>query len=599
MTATQLHHALRRTKIVATIGPATSQPDVLRSIIEAGATTLRLNFSHGTHDDHQRSIRLIRQIAFELNQPVGILQDLQGPKIRLGRFADGSIHLSKGDPFTLTSHSLAGTQTISSVTYEPLVDEVPAGATILLDDGKVEMQVESIDLQARALHCRVVVGGVLSNNKGVNFPGVYLSIKALTDKDRHDLNFGLNQGVDWVALSFVRNPQDVLEIKELIANAGKQVPVIVKIEKHEAIEQMDAILSLSDGVMVARGDLGVELPAEEVPILQKRLIATANRLGIPVITATQMLDSMANNPRPTRAEVSDVANAILDGTDAVMLSNETAVGKYPVEAVATMAKVALRTEQESFKSNAEDMVGSPRSIPNAISQAVGRIASQLNAAAIMTLTKTGATARNVSKFRPRTPILAVTPHVEVARQLQLVWGVRPLLILDLASASQTFQAAMNISQEKALLREGDLVVMTAGTLQGVSGSTDVIKVDLVKAILGRGIGIGEGSVSGRARVAHSGLDVNNFNAGEILVVPSTSADFVDAIRRAGGIITEDASPTGHAAVLGLRLGVPVIVGVKNATETIRDGTILTLDARRGLVHSGTLGSVKTDSPLPV
>jgi pyruvate kinase len=595
----QLQHALRRTKIVATIGPATSDPDVLRSLIEAGASTLRLNFSHGSHDDHQRSIRLIRQISFELNRPVGILQDLQGPKIRLGRFEQGSIHLNGGDRFTLTSRAVPGSQTISSITYEPLADEVPAGSTILLDDGRVEMVVESVDREQRDLHCRVTVGGVLSNNKGVNFPGVYLSIKALTDKDRTDLMFGLNQGVDWVALSFVRNPQDVLEIKELIANAGKQVPVIVKIEKHEAIEQMDAILSLSDGVMVARGDLGVELPAEEVPILQKRLISTANRLGIPVITATQMLDSMANNPRPTRAEVSDVANAILDGTDAVMLSNETAVGKYPVEAVATMARVALRTEQEASARNTEDMVGAPRSIPNAISQAVGRIASQLNASAIMTLTKTGATARNVSKFRPKTPILAVTPHVEVARQLQLVWGVRPLLVLDLPSTSQTFHAAMNVAQEKTLLREGDLVVMTAGTLQGVSGSTDLVKVDIVTAVLGRGVGIGEATVSGRARVAHSGLDVSDFNPGEILVVPSTSAAFVDAIRRAGGIITEDDSLTGHAAVIGLRLGVPVIVGVKKATETIRDGTIITLDTRRGLVYSGALGQVKADTPLPV
>jgi pyruvate kinase len=595
----QFRNALRRTKIVATIGPGTQEPDVLRSLIEAGATTLRLNFSHGTHDDHQRSIRLIRQVSFELNQPVGILQDLQGPKIRLGRFEGGSIHLNKGDSFTLTSRAVPGTQSISSVTYEPLAEEVPVGSTILLDDGRVEMKVEEIDMERKDLHCRVVVGGVLSNNKGVNFPGVYLSIKALTDKDRKDLVFGLNQGVDWVALSFVRNPQDVLEIKELIATAGKRVPVIVKIEKHEAIEQMDAILSLSDGVMVARGDLGVELPPEEVPILQKRLINTANRLGIPVITATQMLDSMANNPRPTRAEVSDIANAILDGTDAVMLSNETAVGKYPVEAVATMARVALRTEQEHFSRDNDDMVGSPRSIPNAISQAVARIASQLNASAIMTLTKTGATARNVSKFRPKTPILAVTPHVEVSRQLQLVWGVRPLVVLDLPSTSQTFQAAMNVAQEKGLLREGALVVMTAGTLQGVSGSTDLIKVDIVTAVLGHGVGIGEGAVSGRARVAHSGLEVTNFNPGEILVVPRTSADFVDAIRQAGGIVTEDDSLTGHAAVIGLRLGIPVIVGVKNATEIIRDGTILTLDTRRGLVYSGSLGAVKAETPLVV
>lgn len=594
----QLRNSLRRTKIVATIGPATQDPDVLRALIEAGASTLRLNFSHGTHDDHQRSIRLIRQISFELNQPVGILQDLQGPKIRLGRFEKGPIQLATGDSFVLTSHEVAGTQERAAVTYDRLADEVPPGSTILLDDGRVEMKVEAVDLEQRELHCRVVVGGQLSNNKGVNFPGVYLSIKAMTDKDRRDLMFGLNQGVDWVALSFVRNPQDVLEIKELIANAGKQVPVIVKIEKHEAIEQMESILSLSDGVMVARGDLGVELPAEEVPILQKRLIQTANSLGIPVITATQMLDSMATNPRPTRAEVSDVANAILDGTDAVMLSNETAVGQYPVEAVATMARVAVRTEQEGIRSALADAAGI-RSIPNAISQAVGRIASQLNASAIMTLTKTGATARNVSKYRPKTPILAVTPHVHVARQLQLVWGVRPLLVLDLPSTGQTFQAAMNVAQEKTLLREGDLVVMTAGTLQGVSGSTDLIKVDVVTALLGRGVGIGEGSVCGRARVAQSGLEVSDFNPGEILVVPRTSVDFVDAIRRAGGIITEDDSLTGHAAVIGLRLGIPVIVGVKNATESIRDGTILTLDTRRGLVYSGALGPVKTEPAMSV
>ncbi len=586
----------RRTKIVATIGPATSSPEVLRDLIEAGATTLRLNFSHGSHEDHQRNIRLIRQISFELNQPVGILQDLQGPKIRLGRFENGSIILNKGDHFILTSRQLPGTQEISSVTYEPLADEVPEGATILLDDGRVEMQVEKVDRTAKELHCRVVVGGPLSNNKGVNFPGVYLSIKALTDKDRKDLMFGLDQGVDWIALSFVRNPQDVLEIKELISSAGKSVPVIVKIEKHEAIEQMEAILSIADGVMVARGDLGVELPAEDVPILQKRLITTSNRLGIPVITATQMLDSMVHSPRPTRAEISDVANAILDGTDAVMLSNETAVGKYPVEAVATMARIAVRTEQEQSLRNLES---SGRSIPNAISQAVGRIAMQLNAAAIMTLTKTGATARNVSKFRPQTPILAITPHVDVARQLQLVWGVKPLLVLDLPSTGQTFQAAINVAQEKEFVTEGDLVVMTAGTLQGVAGSTDLIKVEVVTAVRGKGIGIGQGSVSGRARVAARGLDVTHFNAGEILVAPTTSADYVDAIRKAAGIITEDASLTSHAAVIGLRLGVPVIVGVKNATSVIRDGEIVTLDMQRGLVYSGTNGANQTDAALSV
>lgn len=595
-----LQNSQRRTKIVATIGPACSSPEVLRSLIEAGATTLRLNFSHGTHDQHQRNIRLIRQTSFELNQPVAILQDLQGPKIRLGQFEHGSIILQKGDPFILTNRPVKGTQEISSVTYDRLAEEVPEGAIILLDDGRVEMRVEKVDRSTEELHCRVVVGGPLSNSKGVNFPGVYLSIKALTDKDRKDLMFGLDQGVDWVALSFVRNPQDVLEIKELISSAGKQVPVIAKIEKHEAIEQMESIVPLCDGVMIARGDLGVELPAEDVPILQKRLIILANKLGIPIITATQMLDSMANNPRPTRAEISDVANAILDGTDAVMLSNETAVGKYPVEAVATMARIAVRIEQEQMaESSDRHPKKTSRSIPNAISQAVGQIAEQLEASAIMTLTKTGATARNVSKFRPKTPILAITPHVDVARQLQLVWGVKPLLVLNLPSTSQTFQAALNESLEKNLLAEGDLVVMSAGTLQGVAGSTDLIKVEVVTSVLGKGTGLGQGSVSGRARVAYSSLDIGNFNPGEILVASRTSAEYIEAIRKAAGVITEDESLTSHAAVIAMRLGVPVIVGVKNATQSIRDGAIVTLDTQRGLIYSGTVAGSYTDTALTI
>ena len=373
--------------------------------------------------------------------------------------------------------------------------------------------------------------------------------------------------------------------------------MIAKIEKHEAIEQMEAVLSICDGVMVARGDLGVELPAEDVPILQKRLIATANRLGIPVITATQMLDSMVNNPRATRAEISDVANAIIDGTDAVMLSNETAVGKFPVQAVETMARIACRIEQEIPLGRLEDVPG--RSIPNAISKAVGQIAETLQASAIMTLTKTGATARNVSKFRPNKPILAVTPHVDVARQLQLVWGVKPLLVLDLPSTGQTFQAAINVAQEKGLLYQGDLVVMTAGTLQGVAGSTDLIKVDVVTAVLGKGIGIGQGSVSGRARVVHSVMELGSFNPGEILVVSKTNAEYVDVIRKASGIVTEEESLTSHAAVIGLRLGVPVLVGVKNATEAIRDGAIVTLDMHRGLVYSGMLNTSPTDTTLPI
>ncbi|AFZ52326.1 pyruvate kinase [Cyanobacterium aponinum] len=599
----------RRTKIVATVGPACANPETLRKMILAGANTFRLNFSHGTHDDHQRSIRLIRQAENELNKPIGILQDLQGPKIRLGKFNCGSITLAEGDRYILTSRNVECTQEIGYISYENLAEEVPINSRILLDDGRVEMKVKEIDLENKDLHCQVVVGGVLSSNKGVNFPDVRLSVKALTDKDKVDLMFGLDQRVDWVALSFVRNPQDVLEIKDLIANAGKSTPVIAKIEKHEAIEQMEEILSLCDGVMVARGDLGVELPPEEVPILQKRLIRTANRLGIPIITATQMLDSMVKSPSPTRAEVSDVANAILDGTDAVMLSNETAVGDYPVQAVATMAKIATRIENERGKMLAESAEGSSfasflnysessshnHNIPTAIAGAVGQIAQQLNASAIMTLTKSGATARNVSKFRPQTPIFAITPHVNVSRQLQLVWGVKPLLLLDLPGLRQVFQAAINVAREKGLLQDGNLVVMTAGTLQGVSGSTDLIKVEIVKGLLEAGIGIGQGAITGRAKVVHDITQASNFQAGDILVTKSTDNQYVDFMRLASAIVTEETGVRSHAAQIGMRLGIPVIVGVKDATTLIRDASFVTLKIEQGLVYLGTDNESDVDS----
>ncbi len=577
-----------RTKIVATVGPGCANPETLRQMILAGANTFRLNFSHGDHDVHQRSIRLIRQVENELNQPIGILQDLQGPKIRLGKFPCGSIELQEGDRYILTSREVECNQEIGCISYENLAEEVPINARILLDDGRVEMVVKEIDLDKKDLHCQVVVGGVLSSNKGVNFPNVYLSVKALTDKDKKDLMFGLDQRVDWVALSFVRNPQDVLEIKDLISSAGKSTPVIAKIEKHEAIEQMEEILSLCDGVMVARGDLGVELPAEDVPILQKRLIRTANRLGIPIITATQMLDSMVNSQSPTRAEVSDVANAILDGTDAVMLSNETAVGKYPVQAVATMAKIARRIEEEREKIVApySDNFDN-ESISTAIAGAVSQIAKKLGASAIMTLTKTGATARNVSKFRPRTPIFAITPHVSVSRQLQLVWGVKPLLLLDLPGLRQVFQAAINVAREKGLLQDGNLVVMTAGTLQGVAGSTDLIKVEIVKGLLSEGVGIGQGVITSRAKVVQDVSQLSNFSQGDILVTQATDNQYVDAMRLASAIVTEETGVRSHAAQIGMRLGIPVIVGVKEATRLIRDASFVTLKIEQGLVYLGT------------
>jgi len=575
----------RRTKIVATIGPSTESPEVLRRLIDAGATTFRLNFSHGGHSDHATRIATIRQVAHELGTHIGILQDLQGPKIRLGRFEEGPITLKNGDAFALTSRDVRCNQTVARVTYDRLAEEVTAGSRILLDDGRVEMQVVRVDGDDRTLHCVVTCGGVFSNNKGVNFPDVQLSVRALTSKDRRDLAFGLQQGVDWVALSFVRNPYDMEEIRELIREQGYTTPVIAKIEKFEAIDQIDAILPLCDGVMVARGDLGVEMPAEEVPLLQKDLIRKANSLGIPIITATQMLDSMASSPRPTRAEVSDVANAILDGTDAVMLSNETAVGDYPVEAVATMARVARRIEKDYPQRDGESHVAC--TIPNAISQAVSNIARQLDAAAILPLTKSGATAHNVSKFRPSTPILAVTSEVSVARKLQLVWGVNPLLISEQTTTTGTFTVAMGVAQDLGLLKDGDLVVQTAGTLAGVSGSTDLVKVGIVSAVLGRGLGIGSGQVSGRVRLAHTSDDAARLEPGEVLVVRETSVAYLEAIRQACGVITEADGSGSHAAVIAQRLGIPVIVGVRGATMDLRQGEVITMQLREGLVHRGT------------
>ena len=575
---------MRRTKIVATIGPATESPERLRELIEAGATTFRLNFSHGDHAEHAARIATIRQVSKQMGAHIGILQDLQGPKIRLGRFLAGPITLAKGDPFTLTSRKVACSQSIATVTYDKLADEVTTGSRILLDDGRVEMVVDQVDQPQQTLHCTVTVGGVLSNNKGVNFPDVQLSIRALTDKDRTDLAFGLEQGVDWVALSFVRNPSDMQEIRDLIRSHGHQTPVVAKIEKFEAIEQIDAILPLCDGVMVARGDLGVEMPAEEVPLLQKELIRKANSLGIPIITATQMLDSMASCPRPTRAEVSDVANAILDGTDAVMLSNESAVGDFPVEAVATMSTIAKRIERDYPQRVLDSHMAT--TIPNAICQAVSSIARNMNAAAILPLTKSGSTARNVSKFRPSTPILAITSEERVARQLQLVWGVNPLLVEEQGSSTSTFSLAMGMAREQGYLNDGDLVVQTAGTLAGISGSTDFIKVGVVTAMLPPGQGIGTGSVSGRVRLVESPEAAVTVKSGEILVVRETSDAYLEALRKAKAVIAESGGAECHAALFAASTGIPTIVGVNNAMAELQQGEIVTLDLEHGVVHRG-------------
>ena len=576
----------RRTKIVATIGPATQSEEIITDLIKAGVTTFRLNFSHGDHKDHQERIKTIRKVSENLDLDIGILQDLQGPKIRLGRFKDGPVKVKKGDKFSLTSNEVECTKSIANVTYNKLAQEVTSGKRILLDDGKIEMIVEKVDIGNNLLECKVTVGGVLSNNKGVNFPDVQLSVKALTDKDIEDLEFGLTAGVDWIALSFVRNPSDINEIKNLINKNGHSIPVVAKIEKFEAIDQIDSILPLCDGVMVARGDLGVEMPAEEVPLLQKELIRKANTLGIPIITATQMLDSMASNPRPTRAEVSDVANAILDGTDAVMLSNETAVGDYPVEAVETMATIARRIERDYPLKAIESHL--PSTIPNAISAAVSNIARQLDAGAIIPLTKSGSTARNVSKFRPPTPILATTTERSVARRLQLVWGVTPLLVKNDDRTAKTFSIAMQIAQELGILKQGDLVVQTAGTLTGISGSTDLIKVGLVRKVVTRGISIGELGVTGKARNIKTNFDLSLISPGEILFVPKNLLMDLPYTKKITGIVTDENIDECYKIFKNNNIKVSTICNLSAIDNLISNGDLITLQLNEGVVYMGQI-----------
>jgi len=576
----------RRTKIVATIGPATQSEEIITDLIKAGVTTFRLNFSHGDHKDHQERIKTIRKVSEKLDLDIGILQDLQGPKIRLGRFKDGPVKVKKGDKFSLTSNEVECTKSIANVTYNKLAEEVTSGKRILLDDGKIEMIVEKVDIGNNLLECKVTVGGVLSNNKGVNFPDVQLSVKALTDKDIEDLEFGLTAGVDWIALSFVRNPSDINEIKNLINKNGHSIPVVAKIEKFEAIDQIDSILPLCDGVMVARGDLGVEMPAEEVPLLQKELIRKANTLGIPIITATQMLDSMASNPRPTRAEVSDVANAILDGTDAVMLSNETAVGDYPVEAVETMATIARRIERDYPLKAIESHL--PSTIPNAISAAVSNIARQLDAGAIIPLTKSGSTARNVSKFRPPTPILATTTERSVARRLQLVWGVTPLLVKNDDRTAKTFSIAMQIAQELGILKQGDLVVQTAGTLTGISGSTDLIKVGLVRKVVTRGISIGELGVTGKARNIKTNLDLSLISPGEILFVPKNILMDLPYTKKITGIVTDENIDECYKIFKKNNIKISTICNLSAIDNLVSNGDLITLQLNEGVVYMGQI-----------
>ncbi|MBM7644796.1 pyruvate kinase [Scopulibacillus daqui] len=578
---------MRKTKIVCTIGPASESVETLVELINSGMNVARLNFSHGDYAEHGQRIKNIREAAKIANKTVAILLDTKGPEIRTGMMAAEKVYLEKGKELIISMDEVQGTSERISVTYKGLVDDVSAGSKILLDDGLIELEV--IGKNNNEIITKVLNSGELKSKKGVNVPNVSVNLPGITEKDANDILFGIEQDVDFIAASFVRRASDVLEIRRLLEEHQANIDIIPKIENREGVDNIDEILDVSDGLMVARGDLGVEIPAEEVPLVQKHLIKKCNRLGKPVITATQMLDSMQRNPRPTRAEASDVANAIFDGTDAIMLSGETAAGDYPVEAVKTMDRIASKAETAldyreilSRRSKASEAT-----ITDAIGLAVSHTALNLNVSSIITATVSGHTARVVSKYRPKADIVAVTSTEKALRKLSLVWGVFPQFGEYCSSTDEMLDLAVDKSLESGMVKHGDLAVITAGVPVGEVGTTNLLKVHVVGGTVGKGQGIGRKTATAEVFVANDAKTANeNMPDGAILVTRGTDKEMMDACRRASAIIAEEGGLTSHAAVIGLNLEIPVIVGVEDATKLLKNGQVVTVDAERGNIYDG-------------
>jgi len=585
---------MKKTKIVCTIGPASESLDTLVKLIEAGMNVARLNFSHGDHAEHLARIENIRKASEKTGKMVGIMLDTKGPEIRTHNMKDGAITLTKGDTVRISMSEVEGTKEKFSVTYTDLINDVTPGSSILLDDGLINLLVTDLEHDKGEIVTTAQNTGILKNKKGVNVPGVSVNLPGLTEKDRSDIQFGLDNNIDYIAASFVRRPSDVLEITEILEKQDKMhVQIIPKIENQEGVDNLEEILAIADGLMVARGDLGVEIPTEDVPIVQKRMISLCNNAGKPVITATQMLDSMQANPRPTRAEASDVANAIFDGTDAIMLSGETAAGDYPVESVQTMYNIAMRTEsslvnQDAFALKAYDQ----NDMTEAIGQAVGHTAKNLNIHTIVAATESGHTARMISKFRPKADILAVTFSEETARGLALQWGVQPTVSEKPTSTDDMFNLATQTTVEKGFAKEGDLIIITAGVPVGERGTTNVMKIQLIGSKLTSGQGVGSESVIGKAIVAETADEaIERAIEGGILVVKSTDKDYLPAIEKSAAIVVEQGGLTSHAAVIGIAMGIPVIVSAENATELIEQNELITVDARRGIIYRGATTAI--------
>lgn len=581
---------MRKTKIVCTLGPATNDVEIMKQLIQNGMDAARINFSHGTYETHAETIAKLKQAREELNAPIPLILDTKGPEIRVKTFKEDKVRLEEDATFTLTTRDVEGDVNIVSVTYADLPKDVHRGSRILIDDGLIELKVE--DITETNVVCKVINGGVVKSRKGVNLPGVEVNLPSLMEKDIEDLKFGVENGFDIVAASFIRSAEDVLKIRRVLEeNGGGQMHIISKIENQQGVENIDKILEASDGIMVARGDLGVEIPPEEVPLVQKILIAKANRIGKPVITATQMLESMVHSPRPTRAEANDVANAIFDGSDAIMLSGETAAGAYPLEAVATMARIALKAESAvDYAAKLANTTEPARvNITNAISMAACATAAELKTAAITTVTKSGFTARMISRYRPACPLIASTSDETVWRQMNLIWGCKPMLYTGELPRGGVFDTALEIAVKSGLLKNGDTVVSALGMPLGFSGATNTLRVDIVGDVLCKGKGVGTKRATGTARVitARDGVE-RTFHQGDILVTTATDSSFMPYIRKAAAIVVGplDQNVNSHAEVAGMALDIPVIVCNAKVVDFIPAHSLITVDAEKGFVYKG-------------
>lgn len=579
------------TKIVATLGPASNKTEVIELLAQAGMNVVRINFSHGDYKTHGEIIKAVKTVREKLKIPLPILLDTKGPEIRIGRFAlDKKVYLAQGNKFTLTTNNIDGDEKHVSVTYKDLPKDLKKGGRVLIDDGLIELKV--LDLTETDIICEVINSGFLGSCKGINIPDVYVNLPSLTEKDEKDILFGIENGIDFIAASFIRTAEDVVKIKEILKNNhGEYIKVIAKIECRDGVNNIDSILEVSDGIMVARGDLGVEIPPEEVPLVQKLLIKKANEKGKEVITATQMLESMVNNLRPTRAEANDVANSILDGSSAIMLSGETAQGKYPVESIKMMARIAYKTESslDYHKELLSSYKNFRSNITNSISFATCTIAKDLKVACIATVTNSGFTARMLSKFRPVCPILAITPSEHVWRQLSLTWGCLPILSDKININDGTFSIAVEKSMETGLAKSGDAIVIAAGIPVGVSGATNTLKVQIVGDVLAKGQGIGNKVVSGRACVIKVFEQARNcFKDGDIIVTPEINDELLPFIRKSSGVVVGnwENDDNKQAKVIADLLDIPVIVCNESVVEIIPDWISITLDSIKGIVYNG-------------